>query len=103
DSVFQHFWSRAIHWLAAGDEFLPGQSVALNVSSLAIEPDEPVTLEVATRYVEADTFTPTITVTGPDGESTSLSPTRMSAQHSRYTATFQPTVAGVYEVTLDAS
>ena len=101
DTVFQTFWAGAIRWLVGRGEFLPGQSVSMNLSRLAVEPDEPLVISIGTRYLEPGDNNPVLTVTTPRGQSRSVSLDRVTEQSSRYTATIRPTSPGVYQLDLD--
>ncbi|MEE9212294.1 MAG: hypothetical protein V3U29_06540, partial [Phycisphaeraceae bacterium] len=100
DSVYQVFWAKAIRWLATGGEFLPGQSVTLSMSRLAVEPGEPVEVTVATRYAETEDFAPALQLIGPDGTAQDVALVRRSEQSSRYIATVRPQTPGVHQVVL---
>lgn len=98
--VYQAFWSRAIRWLALGGDFLPGQSVSLDVDRLATTPGRPVAAIVRTRLVGEQPFEPTLTVRGPDGQRhpVELSPSPTSP--SRLVGMVTPAAEGVFELEL---
>ena len=103
DSAYALFWARALRWLAAGGEFLPGQSVSLQLDRLATQPGEPVSVTVTTRYATDEPLEATLTATGPGGDVQTLQLTQPLAQEPRYTATVTPRGRGVYRVELVAS
>lgn len=98
DSVYQQFWARAIRWLAAGGEFLPGQSISLSLSTLSAEPHEPVTATVTMRYTQEDALTPVVNVIAPDGSRQPVAMGRAAEQVNRWTGQFTPTHSGVHVV-----
>lgn len=100
-SVYQSFWARAVRWLAAGGEFLPGQRVALSVSRLSAPVGEAVTVEVAARYLGADQTAMRARLVGPDHTEQTLDLVRQGESSTRWRATFRPTTAGVHQVVLD--
>ncbi|MEX2213136.1 MAG: hypothetical protein WD768_03345 [Phycisphaeraceae bacterium] len=104
DSVFQVFWSRTIRWLATGGEFLPGQSVSMQMSRLTTEPGdagEAVSVTVATRYAEPG-FKPVLRLIAPDGSAQTIALVQSSEQSAEYRASLRPQQAGVHRVELDA-
>jgi len=101
DWVYPLFWAKAIRWLATGGQFLPGQSVSLHLSPLAVKPGQPVQATIATRYLEHKSFEPQLKVTGPNGQVQAVGLARASEQSSKYAGTFTPHRPGVYRVELE--
>lgn len=100
EPVYAMFWSRAVRWLATGGAFLPGQEVSLTLDRLTAVPGEPVQVTVALRYVQAGAFRPRVRITGPDGQTQMLEPTRQDPRSPQYHATFYPKRAGIHRVEL---
>lgn len=100
--VYRLFWSRAVRWLALGGDFLPGQSVSLVADKLSTSPGEPVTIAARARYAEPGGFTPSLTITGPDGTSTPVALQRVGAGQDHFTAAWTPKTEGVYTAELRA-
>jgi len=103
DSVYQNFWARTVRWLAGGGQFLPGQSMSLQLSQLTVRPDEPVQVTVATRYVQAQRFEPKLSVIDPAGKIQHIELQRTSEQSNQYVATLAPSLSGVHQVQLEAT
>ncbi|MGB0766566.1 MAG: hypothetical protein ACPGYV_02520 [Phycisphaeraceae bacterium] len=101
ESAFGLFWVRALQWLASGGAFLPGQDIAIQADRLAVEPNQPVTLRISTRYIETQDLGLTLSVVAPNGGSQTLTP-RLSATPGTYTAGFTPGETGVYSFALNA-
>ncbi len=101
-SLYEVFWSRLMRWLALGDEFLPGQDVSLSLDRTIARRGQDVEVEVATR-IEADDFDPQLTITSPEGETTTLSLTPVGDSGRRFGGRIHAAQAGVYEVELSAA
>ena len=99
ESMYGVLWVRALQWLAAGGEFLPGQDIALEPERLIGEPDQPIGLQIHTRYVEAEALELELTVTDPSGQAQRLVPT-LHDTPGKYLASFTPQQPGVYTVEL---
>lgn len=102
-SVYQAFWSRAVRWLALGGDFLPGQSVSLDVDRLTTRPGEGVTAIVRTRFVEPENFHPTLTLHTPSGDQRSVALASSPSAPSKLTGVVVPEEEGVYELELHAN
>ena len=99
-SVYQAFWSRAVRWLALGGDFLPGQSVSLDVDRLTTRPGDGVTAIVRTRFVEREDFHPTLTLHAPGGERRPVELGTSPSSPSKMTGIVVPDEEGVYELEL---
>jgi hypothetical protein len=99
-NVYQAFWSRAVRWLALGGDFLPGQSVSLDVDRLTTRPGEGITAIVRTRFVDREDFHPTLTLHTPRGESLPVQLTSSPSMPSKLTGAVVPREEGVYELEL---
>ncbi len=96
--ALETFWQRAVHWLAAGGEFLPGQDVALTLSRQTVEPGESVVATVSTRYFPTTGFEPRLRVIRPDGRVTDAPATTEPQRPGVWHATLSADVEGVYRV-----
>ncbi len=99
ESVYALFWSRAIRWLTAGGEFLPGQDWSLQLSHLAAEPGDSVGVTAASRY-PVHGVAPRLTVRGPDGVERPVPLTRSAPGSLAHHGAIVPKQSGVYAVTL---
>jgi hypothetical protein len=99
ESVYGSLWVRALQWLAAGGDFLPGQDIAIEADRSTVELNQPVKLRISTRYVEADELDLRVTVRPEDGSVQMLTPTPGTAA-GVYEAAFQPEQTGRYTVAL---
>ena len=99
-SVYHLFWSRAVRWLASGDDFLPGREVSLVLDRLSAEPGEAVGLTVRTRFVD-EAYRPVVTLVDPAGETQTIHPERTDARGLSYRAAVRPEQTGVYRVVLN--
>jgi len=95
------FWSRAIHWLAAGGEFLPGQSLALTLEPRQPRAGEPVRVELESRYPLPANTSPRVTITRPNDGERAITLSRQPGRGNRFAATFRPASPGLFRVTLD--
>jgi hypothetical protein len=95
------FWSRAVQWLAAGGEFLPGQNLSLELSPRQARAGEAVTIALTSRYPLGDDVSPKARITGPDGQTQTVTLTRAQADTHRFTASYRPAEAGVARVAID--
>lgn len=98
-SIYGSLWVRALQWLASGGEFLPGQDIALQADRLTAEPNQVISLQVSTRYVETDNLNLQLIATHSDGTSELLAPT-LSDTSGTYTASFTPKQTGTYTISL---
>lgn len=101
-SVYHDFWQRTIRWLATGGQFLPGQSISMAPSRLAVEPGESVQITVTTRYVESEQFQPSLVLVGPDGQREQLTLMRVSERPTRLLATAHMQMPGLHQFELSA-
>ena len=101
DPVFDLFWTRAVRWFAGGGDLLPGQSIGLSLNRLTLAPGETVEITVQTRYIEPDSFAPTLTVIAPDGVRETLDPARAGDRSTAFTASYRASAEGVHTVELD--
>jgi hypothetical protein len=99
ESVYALFWSRAIRWLAAGGEFLPGQDWSLQLSTHAADPGETVMVTASSRYPEQDA-TARVEVVGPDGERRAVAMSPRLPGSPVFDGVFTPEQPGVHAVTL---
>lgn len=99
-SVYQAFWSRAVRWLALGGEFLPGQSVSLDVDRLTASPGQGVTAIVRTRFVELEGFEPRLILRTPGGVEREVGLGASAASPSKLTGLIVPEEEGVHELML---
>ena len=99
-SVYQAFWSRAVRWLALGGDFLPGQSVSLDVDRLSVRPGQGVTAIVRTRFVDPEGFEPRLVVRLPNGERRMVGLSASATSVARRTGGFVPEDEGVHELEL---
>ncbi len=102
DGMYDVFWSNLVRSLAMGGSFQPGDQVALELSATTVRLGQQVKITVATRIPPPTGFQPSITITGPDGQSQQPSLARMIGG-TRQRATLTPTKTGVYTVTLNAT
>ncbi len=100
DSIYHAFWTAAVRDLALGGETLPGGEVSMALDRLAAQPGEAVTVTITTRDVMPATFAPRLRLTLPDGTRQTLLPQRAGQQATTFTASFEPTLEGVYQVDL---
>lgn len=100
-SIYGALWVRALQWLASGGEFLPGQDISLQADRLTAEPNQPINLQISTRYVETDNLNLKLTATHSDGTAVQLTPT-ISDTSGTYTAAFTPKQTGIYTISLTA-
>ena len=99
ESIYTMFWSRAVRWLAAGGEFLPGQDWALQLSTLAPAPGKPLQLTATPRYpVEAASVR--VTGTGPDGSTQAWDLTAAQPGVAAYHGTLELRAQGVWTLQL---
>jgi hypothetical protein len=96
------FWSRAVHWLAAGGEFLPGQNWSLSLSPRQPRAGEAVDVTLNSRYPLAGGVTPTLRIDRVGGASRRLTLTRPAGDVNQFTGSFRPTEAGVFRLTVEA-
>lgn len=100
-TIYGSLWIRALQWLASGGDFLPGQDIALQADRLTADLEQPIDLQVSTRYIETDQLDLHLTATHTDGTTTQLTPT-ISDTSGTYTASFTPKQTGIYTVSLTA-
>jgi len=101
DGVYHVFWSNIVRWLTIGSDFLPGQDVAmkLGLSSVRLGSSQPI--EAVAKVAPAGGFTPTVTVTGPDGASRQVVLASTDGVATRKLGHVAPTATGVYTVVMD--
>jgi hypothetical protein len=102
EQVYHRFWSRALHWLASGGEFLPGQALSIDIDRTAVGPGEMVNLQVALRFGDDAADPPMLYVDGPRGKRSVVKLTRVDQHGVQYAATFTPDASGVYEFVVNA-
>ena len=100
EGVFDRFWSNMIRWLALGSEFQPGRQVSLRLSRSAVQTGQTVRFDVVSRFA-ADDHDMRLTVVDPHGQAHDLA-LQAAGGVARQQAMFEPTIAGVHEVALDA-
>lgn len=100
-NIYAALWVRALQWLASGGSFLPGQDISLQADHLTAEPDQPINLQIRTRYIETDRLDLQLTATHRNGTTTPITPS-LSDPSGTYTASFTPNETGVYTVSLTA-
>lgn len=100
-SVYAMFWSRAVRWLALGGDFLPGQSVSLNVDRVTVSPGDNVTVSVRTRFIDHSDFDPTLRIIAPDGKESVVALSQTTEASAQFTGMITPEQEGVYDVVLD--
>lgn len=101
-AAFVSFWQRAIHWLAAGGEFLPGQEIALSLSRRTSQPGEPIEAIVTARYFQDDAMQPRLSRVAPDGVPTDVALTPDPDRPGTWRGVFAPRAQGVHRVELRA-
>lgn len=103
NSVFDIFWMRTIRWLIGSGDMLPGQSVALSLDRLMLDPDQPQIITIQTRLINPDTFQPLLTVVDPDNVVHQLEPGLVSQSSAlcQYEIVYNPELEGVYSVNLE--
>ncbi|XAL99473.1 hypothetical protein OT109_18075 [Phycisphaeraceae bacterium D3-23] len=99
ESVYAVFWTRAMQWLAAGGEFLPGQDVSLALDRLTVEPGGAVDAQVTMRYAELNGVRAALRLVAPDGSVTTHEPSANDTAGAN-AARFTPDQLGVYRVEL---
>jgi len=101
DSVYHLFWTRAVRWLAAGGEFLPGESVSISQSRLAARIGESVTVTATTRLANLQKTAPRLIVTSPSGQVQNLVLSKIAAKPLCFSTTLRPSEPGVYRLSLE--
>lgn len=103
EAAFVSFWQRAIHWLAAGGEFLPGQEVALSLSRRTAEPGEPIQATVTARYFIDDAIKPRLSRISPDGRDSPVTLTPDPQRPGIWHGTLTPRAIGIHRLELRAA
>lgn len=98
-AAYEMFWRRAMRWLAADGEFLPGQDVALTLDRTIAEPEEPVRATVAARHVPCD-LEPELTLMDPDGDAQRVTLEREDESATRWHGTLHPAQPGIHRLQL---
>ncbi len=101
-SLYQVFWLRLLRWLALGDDFLPGQDVALSLDRMLVRRGGEVDVQVATRF-EVEGFSPELTITTPQGETLSQPLSPMGESGRRHGTRVRAEQEGVYTVGVSAA
>lgn len=101
--VFETMWSNAVRYLAMGGAFEPGEEVALRLSRASVRLGDAVRMDAVTRLEPPAGFSPTLTLTDPEGRRREVA--LEGAEHAprRLSATVEPEMTGTYEARLEAS
>lgn len=100
DAPLADFWSRAIHWLAAGGEFLPGQNLDLTIKPRQPRAGEAVRVQLKSRYPLGSDVEPIVRITRDGKQTNRLRLAPLPGRANAYEATFTPTDPGVVQVAL---
>lgn len=99
--VYELLWRRAMRWLAADGDFLPGQDVALTLDRTVAEPDEPVNVSVATRHAP-EGFDPVLMRVDPAGARHRVRLERAPESATEWRGTLRAAEPGVHRLELHA-
>ncbi len=99
--AYEMFWRRALRWLAAGGEFLPGEDVALLLERTLVKPNEPVEVTVSTRYLQQG-FEPKLTLLSPLGDSQPVALHRTGETSATWRGTVRSAQTGIHRLELSS-
>ena len=100
-NMYEDFWIQLIQWMASYSEFLPGQDYSLRLPALRGPSGVAVAVSMSFRGL-AETPSPVLLVTSPDGETTELQPAAFPdpGGHPNWRASFTPDQPGLWKLTL---
>jgi hypothetical protein len=97
--VYKEFWTQTIRWLVSESDFLPGQNLALRTDRSSYSLKETVNLMGYIRGQKPASL-PNITVTQPNGKTTTVAPAKGDGKAADFAATYRPPMAGEYVATV---
>jgi uncharacterized membrane protein len=106
DSPFLQFWGQLVRWLAGRtSEVTTEASVVGSTDKGYYDPQEIITISAVVRDQEGegtDEATVTAKIKGPAGRPDEVEMTVVPGPGGHYSATYEPTTAGAYEIAVEA-
>ncbi len=99
---YDTFWSNLVRWLSMGGDFPPGQQVALQTDRTSVRLGDSLLVDFVSKGGLAGRAPPPLSLVLPDGETRTVAMTPVPGRETRFRATVEPTVTGVYKLVMHA-